>query len=121
MYMPLFQIWHSTLTIKLLVLAQLLIIFWLQEYTVFGYFRQSWVDKRLAGKLNQTLVLRNTAIDHAWIPDTYCANTRQSNLKTSASDSESAMRVDINGSVFFTQRFVNFCHKQDKIKTNKGR
>ncbi|KAM7431898.1 Gamma-aminobutyric acid receptor subunit alpha-4 [Porites harrisoni] len=74
------------------------------EYTVFGYFRQSWVDKRLAGKLNQTLVLRNTAIDHAWIPDTYCANTRQSNLKTSASDSESAMRVDINGSVFFTQR-----------------
>ena len=84
-----------------------------QEYTVFGFFSSKLGRQALGrnwGKLNQTLVLRNTAIDHAWIPDTYCGNIRQSNLKTSASDTEAAMRIDINGSVFLTQRFVKTAH-----------
>lgn len=77
-----------------------------QEYTVFGYFRQRWVDCRLAGKFNHTVLLKNTAVDHAWTPDTFCSNARQSNLMMRGSGTDSAMTVDIDGAVFFTKRLV---------------
>lgn len=73
---------------------------------MFGYFRQSWVDRRLAGRFNHSVVLKNSAVEHAWIPDTYCSNARQSNLMMIGPDTESAIIVDTDGSVFYTKRSV---------------
>ena len=51
-------------------------------------------------------MLKNTAVDYAWTPDTYCSNARQSNLMIGGSDGNSAMTINLNGHLFLSKRFV---------------
>ena len=41
------------------------------------------------------MILKNTAVDYARTPDTYCSNARQSNLMIGWSDGDSAMTIDV--------------------------
>jgi len=66
----------------------------------------SWFDHRLSGKFNHSMILKNTAVDYAWTPHTYCSNARQSNLMIGGSDGNTAMTVDGTGHVFLSKRFV---------------
>ena len=71
-------------------------------------------------------MLKNTAVDYAWTPDTYCSNTRQSNLMIGGSDGDSAMTINLNGHLFLSKRFVwkfDFIEHVDKcaITTLKRR
>ncbi|XP_044182434.1 gamma-aminobutyric acid receptor exp-1-like [Acropora millepora] len=50
------------------------------------------------------MILKNTAVDYAWTPDTYCSNTRQSNLMIGGSDGDSAMTIKLNGHLFLSKR-----------------
>ena len=51
-------------------------------------------------------MLKNTSVNYAWTPDTYCSNARQSNLMNGGSDGNSAMTIERNGHVFLSKRFV---------------
>ena len=51
-------------------------------------------------------MLKNTAAEYAWTPNTYCSNARQSNLMIGGSDGNSAMTIDGTGHVFLIKRFV---------------
>ena len=72
------------------------------------------------------MILKNAAVDYAWTPDTYCSNTRQSNLMIGGSDGDSAMTIKLNGHLFLSKRFVwkfDFMEHLDKcaITTLKRR
>ncbi|KAK6618048.1 hypothetical protein RUM44_002490 [Polyplax serrata] len=52
-------------------------------YSMDLYFRQSWVDKRLAFQgYKDTLALSITMLEKIWKPDTYFYNGKQSYLHT---------------------------------------
>jgi len=69
------------------------------EYKVYGYFRQRWNDSRLVGRVNQTLWLKGKDIDNIWIPDPYCYNARESNLKVPDEEKYSSVRIHNNGNI----------------------
>ncbi|XP_044182798.1 gamma-aminobutyric acid receptor subunit alpha-6-like isoform X2 [Acropora millepora] len=69
------------------------------EYKVYGYFRQRWNDSRLVGRVNQTLWLKGNDIDNIWIPDPYCYNARESNMKVPDEEKYSSVRIHNNGNI----------------------
>jgi len=73
------------------------------EYAIFGYFRHYWTDKRLANKSKESIQLKGSTVEHAWTPDTYISNARESNLRLKDSEAESAFFVDPDGSVFYSK------------------
>ena len=77
-----------------------------QEYTVFGYIRQYWTDKRFASKFSETIRLKGSTIECAWIPDTYVVNTRESNLLAENSNGGSLFEIQPNGTIFYSRRLV---------------
>ena len=73
---------------------------------MFGYLRHYWTDKRFAGKSNKTIRLQGSAIEHAWTPDTYISNSRESNIRVKDSESESVLEICPNGGVFYSKGLV---------------
>ncbi|CAH3025688.1 unnamed protein product, partial [Porites evermanni] len=73
------------------------------EYTVFGYLRHFWIDKRFAGRFNETIRLKGSIVEHAWTPDTYVGNSRESNLRVKDSESDSMLEIYPNGSIFYSK------------------
>ena len=73
---------------------------------MFGYSRHYWTDKRFAGKFSETLRLKGSIIEGAWIPDTYVTNTRESNLMAENSDVGSVFEIHPNGTIFYSRRLV---------------
>ncbi|PFX20131.1 Gamma-aminobutyric acid receptor subunit beta-3 [Stylophora pistillata] len=73
------------------------------EYTLFGYFRHYWTDKRLANKSREIIHLKGSTIEHAWLPDTYISNSRQSNLRQKDSEAESSLFLYPNGAIFYSK------------------
>ena len=73
---------------------------------MFGYIRHYWTDKRFAGKFSETLRLKGSIIECAWIPDTYVTNTRESNLMAENSDVGSVFEIHPNGTIFYSRRLV---------------
>jgi len=67
------------------------------EYAIFGYFRHYWTDERLANKSQDTIQLKGSTVEHAWTPDTYISNARQSNLRLKDSEAQSAFFVYPDG------------------------
>ena len=63
-------------------------------------------------------MLKNTAVDYAWTPDTYCSNARQSNLMIGGSDGNRAMTIDRTGHVFLSKRFESLIlsNKAEKFR-----
>ncbi|XP_068713147.1 gamma-aminobutyric acid receptor subunit beta-like, partial [Montipora foliosa] len=73
------------------------------EYTVFGYLRHHWTDKRLAGKFQDPVLLKGTTIERAWLPDTYISNARESNFPQKDSESQSSLLVSSDGGLFYSK------------------
>ena len=57
--------------------------FFFQEFEVFVYLRQQWVDKRLAHGIDASLALGATDVGRIWLPDTYITNANDYEVFTS--------------------------------------
>ena len=71
------------------------------------YFRQSWVDRRLAYNVTENdkknLALSIEMLRKIWKPDTYIYNGRKSYLHTITTPNK-FMRLFPNGRVLYSQR-----------------
>lgn len=69
------------------------------------YFRQSWVDKRLAfsGDSSDTLALSISMLGRIWKPDTYFYNGKQSYLHTITTPNK-FVRLYQDGRVLYSSR-----------------
>ena len=77
---------------------------YLQTYSMDLYFRQSWIDKRLAFKGNkETLALSITMLEKIWKPDTYFYNGKQSYLHTITTPNK-FVRLYQDGRVLYSSR-----------------
>lgn len=75
-----------------------------QTYSMDCYFRQSWVDRRLAfqgGK--ETLALSISMLARIWKPDTYFYNGKHSYLHTITSPNK-FVRLYQDGRVLYSSR-----------------
>lgn len=78
----------------------------LQTYSMDCYFRQSWVDKRLAFEGAQdTLALSVSMLARIWKPDTYFYNGKQSYLHTITTPNK-FVRIYQNGRVLYSSRLT---------------
>lgn len=73
------------------------------EFKVFGYFRQYWIDARLAGKLNRTLTLKGGDIDNVWVPDPFCYNARESNMMMPNEEIHTFLHINPSGHIEFSK------------------
>ncbi|XP_037940634.1 gamma-aminobutyric acid receptor alpha-like [Teleopsis dalmanni] len=75
-------------------------------YSMDCYFRQSWVDKRLAFEGAQdTLALSVSMLARIWKPDTYFYNGKQSYLHTITTPNK-FVRIYQNGRVLYSSRLT---------------
>ncbi|KAH8259186.1 hypothetical protein KR026_000494 [Drosophila bipectinata] len=75
-------------------------------YSMDCYFRQSWVDKRLAFEGAQdTLALSISMLGRIWKPDTYFYNGKQSYLHTITTPNK-FVRIYQNGRVLYSSRLT---------------
>ncbi|XP_073677335.1 gamma-aminobutyric acid receptor subunit alpha-6a isoform X1 [Garra rufa] len=76
------------------------------EFTMDMFFRQMWVDERLAfeGPI-EILPLNNRMVDKIWTPDTFFRNARTSLLHNMTSPNK-LFRIMQNGTVFYTMRLT---------------
>ena len=58
-------------------------LFSLQEFQVFVYLRQQWMDKRLAHGTEAVLALGGTDVERIWLPNTYVTNANDYEVFTS--------------------------------------
>ncbi|KAK3912307.1 Gamma-aminobutyric acid receptor alpha-like [Frankliniella fusca] len=74
-------------------------------YSMDCYFRQSWVDRRLAfqGGNKETLALSITMLERIWKPDTYFYNGKQSYLHTITTPNK-FVRLYQDGRVLYSSR-----------------
>lgn len=72
------------------------------------YFRQSWVDRRLAfsGDDMDTLALSISMLKRIWKPDTYFYNGKQSYLHTITTPNK-FVRLYQDGRVLYSSRYVH--------------
>ncbi|KAL7858568.1 hypothetical protein AOLI_G00186700 [Acnodon oligacanthus] len=76
------------------------------EFTMDMFFRQMWVDERLAfeGPI-EILRLNNRMVDKIWTPDTFFRNARKS-LAHNTTSPNKMFRIMQNGTVFYTMRLT---------------
>ncbi|XP_044729763.1 gamma-aminobutyric acid receptor alpha-like [Chrysoperla carnea] len=77
-------------------------------YSMDCYFRQSWVDRRLAFQgngQNETLALSISMLKRIWKPDTYFYNGKQSYLHTITTPNK-FVRLHQNGRVLYSSRLT---------------
>uniref|UniRef100_A0A3B4EEM8 Gamma-aminobutyric acid (GABA) A receptor, alpha 6a n=1 Tax=Pygocentrus nattereri TaxID=42514 RepID=A0A3B4EEM8_PYGNA len=81
-------------------------VFVAQEFTMDMFFRQMWVDERLAfeGPI-EILRLNNRMVDKIWTPDTFFRNARKS-LAHNTTTPNKMFRIMQNGTVFYTMRLT---------------
>jgi len=72
------------------------------------YFRQSWVDRRLAfqGGAKETLALSISMLARIWKPDTYFYNGKHSYLHTITSPNK-FVRLYQDGRVLYSSRYMH--------------
>ena len=70
-----------------------------QEFKAYIYFRQSWKDLRLTGRVNDTFTIRGGEIDNIWTPDPYCYNARESNMMTPNEEVNVNVQISPNGNI----------------------
>ncbi|XP_072524019.1 gamma-aminobutyric acid receptor subunit alpha-6a [Salminus brasiliensis] len=76
------------------------------EFTMDMFFRQMWVDERLAfeGPI-EILRLNNRMLDKIWTPDTFFRNAKKS-LAHNMTSPNKMFRIMQNGTVFYTMRLT---------------
>ena len=75
----------------------------LKSYSMDCYFRQSWVDRRLAFSGQKNLALSIEMLRKIWKPDTYIYNGRKSYLHTITTPNK-FVRLFPEGKVLYSQR-----------------
>ncbi|KAG8290595.1 Gamma-aminobutyric acid receptor subunit alpha-4 [Homalodisca vitripennis] len=76
-------------------------------YPMDCYFRQTWVDRRLAFLSDKvTLALSITMLERIWKPDTYFYNGKQSYLHTITTPNEFVWLYQ-DGRVLYSSRLVS--------------
>ena len=70
------------------------------------YFRQMWVDDRIAKSVKSNVLLRRELVTLLWFPDPFCYNARKSDLMLPDTNVDSVVRIDPNGFVFYSRRSV---------------
>ena len=68
-----------------------------QEFQVFVYLRQQWVDRRLAHGTNASLALGGTDVNRIWLPDAYITNANDYEVFTS----NQLVLIDSKGQIFY--------------------
>ncbi|XP_068716656.1 gamma-aminobutyric acid receptor subunit alpha-6-like [Montipora capricornis] len=84
------------------------------EITTFLYFRQEWKDPRLANVLNSTVALTKQDIGLVWRPDTYCFNSRETDMDMEDKALHSVLRLKPSGDVYYSRntRLVVACEME---------
>ncbi|XP_060742611.1 gamma-aminobutyric acid receptor subunit alpha-6a [Tachysurus vachellii] len=76
------------------------------EFTMDMFFRQMWVDDRLAFKgPSEILRLNNRMLEKIWVPDTFFHNSKKS-LAHNMTTPNKMFRIMQNGTVFYTMRLT---------------
>ncbi|GAA6086421.1 gamma-aminobutyric acid receptor subunit alpha-6a, partial [Tachysurus ichikawai] len=76
------------------------------EFTMDMFFRQLWVDDRLAFKGPiEILRLNNRMLEKIWIPDTFFHNSKKS-LAHNMTTPNKMFRIMQNGTIFYTMRLT---------------
>ncbi|XP_078740711.1 gamma-aminobutyric acid receptor subunit alpha-4-like, partial [Lampetra fluviatilis] len=76
------------------------------EYTMDVFFRQTWVDKRLAFEgPPEILRLNNLMVSHIWTPDTFFRNGKKSVAHNMTAPNK-LFRIMKNGTVLYTMRLT---------------
>lgn len=68
------------------------------------YFRQEWNDPRIANVINSTITINREDISLMWRPDTYCYNSRQTDMDKEDKNMHSLMRVHPNGDIVYSRK-----------------
>ena len=83
----------------------------LKDYSLDIYFRQFWVDKRLAFDLSSDniyeLVVGADMLSKIWLPDTYIANDRKAYFHR-ATVLNKFIRINPEGQVLYSIRYLFF-------------
>ena len=78
-----------------------------KEYTLDIYFRQFWIDRRLAFDLSSDdiyeLVIGADMLSKIWLPDTYVANDRKAYFHK-ATVQNKFIRITSEGQVLYSSR-----------------
>lgn len=85
----------------------------LQSYSMDCYFRQTWIDRRLAFSGQKNLALSIEMLRKIWKPDTYIFNGRRSYLHTITTPNK-FMRLFPNGRVLYSQRYSGILQQKRK-------
>ncbi|XP_042594601.1 gamma-aminobutyric acid receptor subunit alpha-4-like isoform X1 [Cyprinus carpio] len=77
------------------------------EFTMDMFFRQMWVDERLAfqGPV-EILPLNNRMVDKIWTPDTFFFRNARKSLAHNMTSPNKLFRIMQNGTVFYTMRLT---------------
>nr|WMV64427.1 GABA-gated anion channel Rdl subunit variant [Pardosa pseudoannulata] len=78
------------------------------DFTLDFYFRQSWIDERLAFKIQHTvdkLTVGAEVADLIWVPDTFFANEKTAYFHQ-ATTPNTFLRISAEGSVFRSMRLT---------------
>ncbi|XP_068716703.1 gamma-aminobutyric acid receptor subunit beta-1-like [Montipora capricornis] len=73
------------------------------EFPLYMYFRQMWVDDRIAKSVKSNVLLRRELVTLLWFPDPFCYNARKSDLMLPDTDVDSVVRIEPNGFVFYSR------------------
>lgn len=73
------------------------------EFSLFLYFRQMWVDDRIAKSVKSNILLQRELITYLWFPDPYCYNAKKSDLMLPDTDVHSVVRIDQDGHIFYSR------------------
>ena len=68
------------------------------------YFRQEWKDPRVANVVNSAVELSKEDISLLWRPDTYCYNSRETNLNKDDKAIISLLRVYPDGNIYYSRK-----------------
>ena len=75
------------------------------DYSMDVFFRQLWVDKRLAFDGASELVIGSDMLHRIWLPDTYIANDRKTYFHK-ATVQNKFIRINPDGQVLYSMRFT---------------
>ena len=63
------------------------------------------MDKRLAGKMNRSVILKGSDINRVWTPDAYCYNARLTNLMLPNSETHSKLSISPEGVLMYSRGY----------------
>lgn len=98
--------------VKFILIFNIYIFLFLQDFTLDFYFRQSWNDDRLTFEKRHninSLTVGAEVADLIWVPDTFFANEKTAYFHQ-ATTPNTFLRISPEGSVFRSMRLDNILY-----------